>query len=252
MTVSRHGILENPKGFSQRFGKVVERINPSTPLNVVPWEKHRREGYVYGDHAFVGGVEFYYVTTFPTKDAAVEWAQEHVEGRSSPVVTENRIRVVNMYQNIDRAPPSVLITRKSGEYHVLTDDTTSNYHRQQDLLKAWRESVAKDDPEILRQAYWGVAERTLREENRVDTSQVPAEVVDTLSRAGFTAKTTEEEVAGLMSGISGIINAMRRDAGLAPLPPVARPMVSGDAVPGRAGKPVRRRPVHVSSYRRKR
>ena len=248
--LSREGIIEGPDGFRRRYGRTVERIGTPTPLSFEPWEFYRRDGYVYGDHAYVGGHQYYYVGSFSTKDEAVEWAQRHISERSAQYRTEEfRGRTIGhteMNLNIDGTPPSVIIAR-GRKYNVLSDDTIDNYQRQQKLLTAWRESVAADDPEIFRKAYWGIGGDILRDVNGVDTSAVPQEVIDTMARIGFTAQTSEDERARFIGDLYAQINEMRREGGAEPIESPVQPLVSGDAYPAR----IERRPVHVRGHRRR-
>jgi hypothetical protein len=249
--LERRGIIENHQGLSHRFGRIAERIGRPTPLSFIPWEFHRRDRYVYGDHVYVDGYQYYYVGSFDTRDEAVEWAQQHIDERSKQFGTEElggrAVEFTQVALNLDGTPPSVVVTFKNGKYNVLSDDTTNNYQRQQELLKAWRESVAKDDPEIFRIAYWGTGERFLREENDVDTSTVPQEIIDLMSKVGFAARTSEDERNQLIGSIFERLNELRREAGAEPIEPPVKPLVSGDARPGR----IARRPVRVRGHRRR-
>lgn len=200
----------------------------------MPWEFHRRDRFVYGDHTYVNGVQYYYHRSFKTKDEAIEFAQRHID-ESVPYRIEEiekgtgRMREhIKLFPNIDGSSPSMIVTFKDEEYHVLTDDTVDNYQRQQALLKGWRESLATDSLEAFEKAYWGIGRQFLERENKVDTSKIPDKINSIMSRVGFTAKTTEEEEAEAMAGIFGTLGELRKSAGLEPIEPPVRPLVSGD------------------------
>ena len=245
MSLSRKGIIENHQGFGRQFGRIVTRIGTPTPLNVVPWEKYRRDRFVYGDHTYVGGVQYYYHQSFKTQDEAIEFAQRQIDETVPYRIEEiekgtGRMREhIKLFPNIDGSSPSMIVTFKDEDYHVLTDDTVVNYQRQQALLKGWRESIATDSPEPFEKAYWGTGRQFLEHENKVDTSKVPDEVISIMSRVGFTAKTTEEEEAEMIAGIFGTIGELRKEAGLEPIEPLVRPLVSGDV---KVRKYTKRRP----------
>lgn len=228
----REGTIETHQGFGRRFGRIVTRIGKPTPLNVVPWELYRRDRFVYGDHTYVDGVQYYYLRSFKTKDEAIEAAQRHIDRRSiSKTIMEKEGRIVsvtNVGLNIDDSPPSVIITFKNGEYHELTDDTVNNYQRQQSLLKAWRETLASESSEPFEKAYWGTGRKFLEKENKVDISKIPDEIITIMSKVGFTAKTTEEESAQFTARLFDQMSKLRKQAGLEPIEPPVRPLVSGD------------------------